>query len=372
MLKNLLLIAAALLVCDLLAAQIAHLVKPIPEPDWYRSLERTYRVSHPVYHHELKPNTSATGAWGGQLYPVHVNSLGFRDRAVREVPLESDRWRILLLGDSVTEGTGVAYPSSFAGLVEAEFSRRGIEILNAAAGSYAPSIYFRKTQYLIEDVGLDFDEAVVFLDISDTEDEAKGYELDQDGNVAVVGPAPKGRRPGAPGPMKHFLKRHSVLVRFVDAVKDRIRSASGWRGPLVNEERRLTELMSAERSAWTFDDLAFEKFGRRGLEEAAQRMNRLEDLLREHGKTLTVVVYPWPAQILAGDLESRQVRFWRGWARERETPFVDLFPEFLGAGDPWNVLESYYIPWDSHFNEAGHRHLANAFLNSFRPARASR
>ena len=111
-----------------LAAQIAHRWRPVPDPGWYRALERTYRTRHEVYHHELRPGASASGAWGGRLYPVHVNSLGFRDREPRDVPLHSERPRILFLGDSTTEGTGVRYPETFVGLIAERMQASGIEV----------------------------------------------------------------------------------------------------------------------------------------------------------------------------------------------------------------------------------------------------
>jgi len=45
------------------------------------------------------------------------------------------------------------------------------EILNAAAVSYSPRIYYLKTKYLIEEKGLVFDELYVFIDISDIQNE---------------------------------------------------------------------------------------------------------------------------------------------------------------------------------------------------------
>ena len=60
------------------------------------------------------------------------------------------------------------------------------EVLNAGVGSYSPIIYWRKIKYLIEDVGLRFDEVVVYIDISDAQDEASYYELSDDGNERVV------------------------------------------------------------------------------------------------------------------------------------------------------------------------------------------
>ena len=107
-----------------------------------------------IFHHELAPNVDTFGAWGWRRYPVHTNGLGFKAAATGEVALRSDHERILFIGDSFTEGIGVAYPDTFVGQVGASLAAEGVEVLNAGVVSYAPSIYWRKTRYLLDDVGL--------------------------------------------------------------------------------------------------------------------------------------------------------------------------------------------------------------------------
>ena len=83
--------------------------------DWFRSaaiLRRSKstlkpnscRVRDPVRHHALKPNCASMEHWGRDSYEFFTNSLGFRDEKIREVPLTDARPRILILGDSFTEG----------------------------------------------------------------------------------------------------------------------------------------------------------------------------------------------------------------------------------------------------------------------------
>ena len=96
-------------------------------------------------------------------------------------------------------------------------------------------------------------------------------------------------------------------------------------------------------------------------------MTELARLLRSRDIALTVVVYPWPDQVLAKDLNSRQVLFWRNWARDNGAAFIDLFPGFIGPtlandDDPKEIIRRFYVPYDFHFNEAGHALIAEAFL----------
>src|SRR5271167_1020083 len=62
------------------------------------------RMRDPVRHHAFRPKCAATHQWGGNFYEFSTNNLGFRDEKVRDVPLADVRPRMLMLGDSFTEG----------------------------------------------------------------------------------------------------------------------------------------------------------------------------------------------------------------------------------------------------------------------------
>ena len=328
-------------------------------PQFYRE-QSTFRIPHEVYHHGFRPGTSvAHEFWGPLASSYHINSLGFRDRAVREVPLQSDRRRWLFIGDSFTEGIGVPYEKTFAGLVEEALAPRGIEVLNAGVASYTPIIDYRRVRYLLEDVGLRFDELVVFIDVGDVQDETT-YSLDHLGNVAFkqhrwVGENRANWEFGKPAwlasmGLHNFLRKRMLVAGT--AYEMLLNAAS--HGP-----RRA--------AAWTTDPRVFEEYGRAGLEKAEQHMDLLADLLASRGIGLTVAVYPWPDQILQRDHPSRQQTAWRDWAARRGAGFVDCFPTFM-RGDPEETVRREFIAGDIHWNEAGHRRVADTVLVSLRVA----
>jgi hypothetical protein len=142
-----------------------------------------FRIADPVYDHGFRPLASVDEErWGPWASSYRINSLGFRDRVVRDVPLRSDRHRVVFIGDSFTEGMGFPYEETFVGLVDAALAPQGIETLNAGVASYCPTIYDRKIRHFLDTVGLRFDELVVFVDSGDIQDEVT-YKLDEDGNV---------------------------------------------------------------------------------------------------------------------------------------------------------------------------------------------
>jgi hypothetical protein len=102
-----------------------------------------------------------------------------------------------------------------------------------------------------------------------------------------------------------------------------------------------------------------EAWGRRGLALADANMDKIANLCREWKCALTVVVYPWPDNVHAGDRNSVQVTHWRDWAASRGVRFIDGFAPFFGEPADAAVAR-YFIRGDVHFSEAGNRLLFDA------------
>ena len=343
----LVLFLAAAWILDFGAAQILFTIG-----ERYRQRQASYRTRSPIYHHELKPNMTVPEVfWGPTEFTAVTNSLGFRDREVRTVPPSSDRYRVLFMGDSFTEAVGVDYDESFVGLVGERLKSDGVEVLNGAAVSYSPAIYFRKTKELLENRGLRFDQMVVFMDISDTEDEVS-YDFDQAGNVVRTD---QGGTAARPIDWRKLAKENSMLLQGASIAREWLRPPLP--APWPPEDTRCT---------WTFDAAAFESFGRRGLERGAANMDRLLALLRAHQIPLSLVVYPWPCQMRVGDLNSRQVEFWGDWASRNDVRFLSLFSDFIpeSAEARATIYRHEFVRGDVHWTKEGHKRVADRFLES--------
>ncbi|HNW43201.1 MAG TPA: SGNH/GDSL hydrolase family protein [Elusimicrobiales bacterium] len=362
----LLVILVSALALDVLAANVYTLLNgrpwalrgPREDP-----AERTYRVHSGLYHHDLAKNKCAGNArWGDIVYKVCTNSLGFKDSGVRAVPLSSGRRRLLFIGDSFTEGLGVEYKDTFAGLIGAGLEKNGVEVLNAAVSGYSPVIYWKKTEYLVERAGLKFDEAVVFLDISDIEDEAVHYSLDENGSVAAIdagkGGAGDRRRPD----FKRILEKNSILVSELRRIALSLLQSPFHKAHVVNSRTAL----------WTTDKEVYAEYGETGLKKCDLYMDKLSALLRKRGIKLTLAVYPWPDQIRSGDLDSIQVSHWKQWAAGRGAEFIDYFPVFITGKtekEKQAVMDKYYLENDQHWNKNGHKLVAEVFLELYRARR---
>lgn len=322
--------------------------------------QRPARIANPTYDHGFAADFDGYDVWGELRYRLVTDSLGFKDAAVREVPLKADSRRILLIGDSFAEGIGVSFEDSFAGQLNRAGQERSekIEFLNAGVASYSPSIYYRKIKYLIES-GLQFDEVVLFSDTSDVTDEATSYFcIDEDPKYRAHCTSGEGSmQPVASPPKKpdFFIDRFVVTNRVRIAVKRSIQSFLGNRRRAINTDYT--------RIGWTIPGLDVSMDYRPlgvngGIARSLQNMQRLSDLLAARKIPLTIVVYPWAQQIAQGDRDSRQVALWRDFCPGRCKAFINLFPAFFAAADAdRNWYEHLFILGDDHFSAAGNRFM---------------
>jgi len=337
--------------------------------------ENNHRIRHEIYHHGLAANSLVEDIWGGRSYPLAVNSLGFKDRAIRQVPLASKFKRILFIGDSFTEGIGFAFKNSFFGHVAKELESRGNEILNAGVVSYAPSVYYNKLRYLLLKKGLKFDEVVLLLDISDAFDEATLYHVSGDGDGRLIVP-PHKEKPLRTA--RHWLRDNSVITRTFYLARKTLRNIKKERRiratvakvmnkdpeTVSDDEMRRYYTLSLPSAIWSFDYTAWNDFGRRGLEQAGVQMSRLKLLLDANNIPMTIVVYPWPIHLLLDPTGGRYTEFWKNWADKEKVRLLDLFDAFTSV-EPGSMIDKYFIPQDVHWNELGQRFAAEKFLSLY-------
>ncbi len=325
-------------------------------PDYH-----AFRRRHPYYHHGIEPMRSEITNWGLIFYPFHSNSLGFRDGSRRVVALESDKRRILFLGDSHTEAVGVSYENSFAGRLAAYAADLNIEVLNAAAVSYSPKLHYLKIKHLIEKEGLEVDEILLLIDMSDLNNEI-AYEHFQ----------PKQR-----SKTYHFLNRiardissRSMSAYLVAQIMKKQRNKRFNKNIQTQAEGNFElyatffdefdniELISDPNfhnvSQWLYDE-EFRELARYSLEQAQDNLARLVALCEQHEIEVSLSVHPWQDQILEGDTTNLYVDSWRAFSEDHDIRFINLFPVFINSKNPVMVAKQNYIKEDNHWNEHGHR-----------------
>lgn len=325
----------------------------------------------PVRAFAFLPNCSCIRPWLGSSYEFNTNSLGFRDERMRDVPLTSSRPRILILGDSAPEGM-TSWQDSFIGRIAARFPQ--YEFLNSSVEGYSPSNYLNTAKMLIGK-SVDFDEAIVFIDISDAQDEAAFFH-DTDSSGAVATASGKRTKSSAYSDARLWINNNLLLTNDVFNLLERQLVGLGWYHLDLGHGGNEFDL---ERSAWTYrkvsDDEPYETgyapLGlERGIAKEKSKMDELYGELQQRDIPLSVAVYPWPAQIAHDRIESRQVKIWREWCQGKCKRFVTLFPAFFAIKDRCPPLQpgcwypSHFIFGDTHYNSAGDAVVANVISES--------
>lgn len=327
-------------------------------------IEKRYRVSHPVFHHTFVPNYDGIGIWGGKTYRVCTNPFGFRESCEKS-KLPTKDYDIAFIGDSFTEGIGLPYEQTFVGQIAAALPN--LAVANLGVSSYSPSIYLTKIRHLLNE-GFKFKEIVVYIDISDMQDEAIFYAIR---NEIVVTLNAGG---DIPAYYWYLLKRKvewafPLTHRSLRTVKALITNANKLAS--TKAASYLDKDYDDGRNAWTYntDSTGYGVIGAKGaIKKSVAIMTELHELLENNKIRLSVGVYPYPAQLLYDREESLQVKIWREFCETRCKHFYNSFPTFFEKVNHYGQMETidrFFIEGDVHHNYLGSELLAREFLNIY-------
>lgn len=105
-----------LLILDILLGTLyRHLQQMVEKPDVNENSERAFRCKEKYFHHGLTPDFDGQAFWH-RPYRMSTDNLGFKSNPGRTISFCQDNRRTVFLGDSFTEGIGVEYQQTFAGL----------------------------------------------------------------------------------------------------------------------------------------------------------------------------------------------------------------------------------------------------------------
>lgn len=383
-LANSLLILIASVVCLFLAEGALALLGYPPGP------------VRPVSH---APNISELRTSVEYRYQFNTNSQGLR---YREVPLEPTPGtrRVLVLGDSYTEGWGVETPHRFTNRLERLFRAKGrpVEFINGGLAASSPADYAR----LLDKVGLKYQPDAVLICV---------FANDIVGSSDAVSPKQAdASTPGIKGLVKRLLPRSYTLVdgvrrqwseprviRTRDFIRDATTQArrrgvseariQAWQDSLppdivevINSDGFHVQTIGMgllEPEYWA-DSLQVDSPRNQrkwqnlalALDAIAQTTARekIEVALvylpvhfqydpgthsAEHAsvQTGTVVRREWLQEV------SEEERLLQAWAAQHKIPFMSLTQSFRSAIPSEELLD---FPLDGHWTPAGHAVAASA------------
>ena len=329
------------------------------------------RVSDPVRHHALKPNCAFVERWGHDTYDYFTNSLGFRDAKVRDIPLTDTRPRVLILGNSFTEGES-SWPNSYVGKIAAGLPQ--YDFLNGGGASYSPSNHLNIVRKLLAD-GVQFDEVIIFSGAFDVFNEAAFYR-DIDASGAVAGPEHKHYNISRYSKARFAVARNLMLTNHLVEAAERFLVGHGLYHLATDQ---WGDEFDMEMVAWTYRPVnetdphptGYAPLGvNGGITKEMHKMDLLWQELEKRHIPLSVVVYPYPTQLVHDSVDSRQVRLWREWCEGKCKRFITLFPVFFALKDQCPRTEpgcwylNYFIFGDMHYNAAGNALVSDTVVKN--------
>ena len=328
----------------------------------------TLRTSDKIFHHKLNKNIKNYKIWGEELYEVCTDGNGFKiscdDFNDKKINKQFD---IGIIGDSFTEAN--LYEESFVGLISNQY--KNLKIANLGVASYSPSIYYFYIKHLLDE-GYSFKHIIVFIDISDIQDEAiyeekKGkiiskYKLNEQSNqIEKISISRK---------IKNFIMYN---FPFLYSKIYKIKSANTLKTEYFKniDKDNIIYQKKYPRSSWTYNkDMKFRKniTVKKMLDKSERYMTSLYNLLKSKNIKLSVGVYPWPGQILWDDKNNLQAKFWYDFCINRCDYYFnnfDFFFDYSKKFGKWETIKKFYIINDVHFNKAGHQVIADNFIKKF-------
>ena len=308
--------------------------------------EKKYRISHPNFHHTLQRNVDTQSQWGESIYKTCTDKNGFRIHCGKIKKFDEE---IILIGDSFTEGIGLNYEETFAGMLSNEFK---INFRNMAVASYSPAIYEKKIKFFLEKKIINPKEVLVFLDISDIDDEFYYYSCKNNESVCSKSDD------AILNADKEIIKK--INFPIFKKIKKTIRLQKRKFFPKIHVYDK-----DHHRSSWTY--LENNDKVNVGIANAITNMNELHLYLKSKNIPMSLAVYPWPGQILYDKQDSLQVKLWRDFCLTRCKSYINLFPLFFEEIDTLSkkeIVKKYYLKHDVHFNKKGNKKIFNKLIET--------
>lgn len=380
--SRLLLVAAANLVLAFLLLEIGLRVQEpflhlMSRHDQNSPNHRFAVIDHPIWDHQLRPGLrdvwlqlGERGGGAGHRYLLRTNAWGCRYGEIR-VPRPADRYRVLVLGDSFTEG--YAEEDTVSRHLERALAASGapirFEVMNCGVSSYSlVSILLRLRDQLL---AAEPDAVIVNVDLTDPYDDywrrRPDLRLDAAGRPLAVGSLE------AEGPLRDFAERHSYAVRAVSAYSRLAEKLAklALRRALHPEE----DLESAPPLDTLSDRYRMHGPGPAAAQEFeaawvffAEQLDRLIELCRAADLACAFSSYPHEAQLardgeppaLRRELQARLAAH----LAARGIYFHDAHAAIAAAyaRDP-----AIYRSGDMHFSPAGQRVWGRDFAGAFAP-----
>ena len=327
---------------------------------------RNYSLKSEKFHHEIAPNIDVYEFFGDKKYKVKTNQWGMRIADNEDFKPKNSKKNIGFIGDSFIYGSGINYNDHFIRLINRD--NNNYNYLNLGFVSYSPSIYYKKLKFLIEERGIKFKKIFIFVDHSDVQDEGIFYREDVNGNIVRKWLSDKeNKNKQKKYFFKNYLKQNSFIYKFYELI---------WAmninyAPIecINNKSKINNFikyLDYDRFAYGIDqNLQNKKWVKEGQNKILQYLFKIKNLLQKHKVDLKIIYYPSAIELLANKnlKKSAHFNFLKKWTLNENIELIDTAEKFnkniLGSEN----YKNFYILCDVHWNENGHKIIADTVKN---------
>lgn len=342
----------------------------------YSTYYALYRTPHEVWNHGFIPNT--TGRMITLEYDINlsINSFGMRSP---EPKTPKSAFRILMLGDSFTEGVGVNWEDSFGGSLQKILDKKGYktEVLSAGVLSHSPVLEWL---FLQHNGGVLMPDLVLLnLDLSDFFDDYRYEKIadrNSDGEIIAV---PGSREPPTwRNKINYFcdwyrLNTCTLLINFY--VKFR-RHVLGIRPDIIVGD------IESDRFFVIRDNISKEKTLPH-YQRTFSYIQKIEHSAKELNASFILVLYPYGFQVNENEwkggrwlwhLDDKPVyplgyfQTMKDFSRRAKIPVIDTFYKFNASQNKSAQLANttnapLFLPMDGHFTPRGYGLVSQAIAD---------
>jgi lysophospholipase L1-like esterase len=373
--RKLIMVASGLLIGATLCEVMLRVQEPFLHIMALRFTAPYPSVTHPVWDHWAPPNVSVTIAADDlEPYEFFTNSLGCRHPQEIVVPKPADIKRVLILGDSFTEG--YRFEDTIAPRLERRLNERTegqrFEVINGGCTTYSPILHYLrlKNQWL----ALEPDYIILNIDQTDIFDDywryRPKYQTDANGEPLSAGSEP-------PNGWRHTLHEwgitHSYLLRVLSNLRSRL-----WVEPQQQRER-----LQASKSSTPLPENIFAYHSELPVDSAAWKTEvgfcldniaRIIQLCKQRNTPIYITLYPHKQHLKADEgkglwnreFEKRVAQL----CRERE---VGFFSAYEGMAQAFQQGQPIFREKDIHYTNLGQRVwgdlIADYFVAALKPSK---
>lgn len=305
-------------------------------------------IQHPILGRIYKEGTFTNGTEG--FSRTHFNSLGMRNQEIT-IKKKNEK-RIIILGDSYTEGVQVSDEKTFAFLLEDKFKKElssEVNVINAGRSGASPAYYIHLAKFYNQ-----LRPNYVVIQINDTDftsdlfDKNKYFYLRKKDNSFETVPN-KSFRSTNPLTQKYpqfdFLNQISIVRIGVKNLQLLLNSgkANSTDQTLENEDNNTQDYQSV--IDWT-----------------------LKELKKRYGNVVLVYLPKINYKELDSNKDTETANLLKIYSKKNKTDLIDMKNDFLDYfkryHQPVNGFNNT-VPGSGHINEIGHHLVANRIKSYF-------